>query len=229
MLRLAELDVDTEHQALIFEDQTGLATMLLRAASWLAAGQIEQCIVGGIASHLEPYLLEALLGLSMIKTPAQANGFLPGEGAAFLLVEPYSGQTDTLGTINVTGLDAEPEDRFTGDQPRGEALARVTDAVLRTSGFIPDIIVGDLNGEVWRAADWGYALSRLYAEHDAALDRPVWYPAASFGDTGAAAGLIGVALTLHLFQRVARIERAFLHLASSSGARAALALSAARN
>lgn len=229
LTRLAELEVDPAHQAILFEDQTGLASMLLRAAGWFAAGQIDRCLIGGIGSHLEPYLLEALLGLHMVKTPAQADGFMPGEGAAFLLVEPSSRteQKAALGAIEAVSLSAESSDCFTSDLPRGEALARATDAVLRASVLAPDVVIGDVNGEAWRAADWGYALSRLHAEYAADLDRPAVYPAGSFGDTGAVAGPVAVALALHLFQRTNDTNRALLCLAAESGARAAVTLHAA--
>jgi 3-oxoacyl-[acyl-carrier-protein] synthase-1 len=225
LVRLTRIEVDEEHQAVVFGDQAGFASLLLQAAGWLAAGRIKRCLVGGIGSYLDRYLLEALHGLHKLNVPSQPAGLVPGEGAAFLLVEPSDTRSAANGsypTVGAVGLAAGPRDRLAGDPPRGTGLARAVAAALEASST-PDVLVGDLNGEASRASDWGHALPALIGDHPALQYCFSWYPAASFGDTGAAAGPIGACFALHLLRRRSA-GSALLSLATDSGTRAAVTL-----
>ena len=226
LVRLTGIEVDEEHRAVVFGDQAGFASLLLQAAGWLAAGRIRQCLVGGIGSYLDRYLLEALHGLRMLKVPSQPDGLIPGEGAAFLLVklsDTHSDAGHSYPTVGAVALAAEPQDRFSGDPPRGRGLAQAVTAVLDVSS-IPDVLVGDLNGEASRASDWGHAFPALIGDHPALQYCPSWYPAASFGDTGAAAGPIGACFALHLLLRSRFTGRALLSLSTDSGTRSAVTI-----
>jgi 3-oxoacyl-[acyl-carrier-protein] synthase-1 len=59
-------------------------------------------------------------------------------------------------------------------------------------------VISDLNGEPYRAIDWGNALVRRIR----ALAEPVlWCPALWFGDTGAASGAVALCLAARAFER----------------------------
>lgn len=64
-------------------------------------------------------------------------------------------------------------------------------------------IVNDLNGEEWRAKEWGGVQHRLASRLAATR---VHCPAVSVGDVGAVNGPLGVGLALHMFQRGASTQ-----------------------
>ena len=77
--------------------------------------------------------------------------------------------------------------------PIGLGLA---EAILGTIGSLEEQagrirhVIGDLNGERYRAIEWSYAEMRAFANYDA--ERLVWFHADCIGDTGCASG--GVSL-----------------------------------
>jgi 3-oxoacyl-[acyl-carrier-protein] synthase-1 len=78
--------------------------------------------------------------------------------------------------------------------------------------------------------DWGHAVVRLRGQFDAFAEPVVWYPAASFGDVGAASGLAGVCVAARAWERqYAPAAGALVVAASDGGERAAIALSGMRS
>ena len=98
----------------------------------------------------------------------------------------------------------EPKSLLSGQAPLGEGLFAILNAVARSGSLDddgPPWIVTDQNGEHYRAMEWGHALVRSLPSHPALADSLLWYPAMSFGDTGAASAGVGAALVLHAFRR----------------------------
>ncbi len=83
----------------------------------------------------------------------------------------------------------------------------------------------DLNGETFRAIDWGNAL--LHVLPTIALDGwPQRITALNFGDTGGATGALGLCLATRAFvRRYAPGESAVILVAGEDGTRSALTLS----
>jgi 3-oxoacyl-(acyl-carrier-protein) synthase len=68
-------------------DAPGFILALEAARASLARGELDACLVGGVDSYLESEHLEALHALGVLKGPDSPSGLLPGEGAAFVLLE----------------------------------------------------------------------------------------------------------------------------------------------
>jgi 3-oxoacyl-[acyl-carrier-protein] synthase-1 len=86
-------------------------------------------------------------------------------------------------------------------------------------------VVSDHNGEFYRAVDWGNALVRLRARGEAFADPVTWYPATSFGDTGAVSSLVGICLVGRAWSRAyAPASTAVIAAASDGPERAAAVL-----
>lgn len=75
---------------LVFEDHSGFAKVLELAAVLLGTGRVKRCIVGGIDAWCDPDAVSVLQALGVLKTPENATGFMPGEAAAFLVVERFT-------------------------------------------------------------------------------------------------------------------------------------------
>ncbi len=78
-------------------------------------------------------------------------------------------------------------------------------------------LVSDHNGENYRASELGHAIVRLRADHEAFAAPLVTYPAASFGDTGAASALLAIVTVVRAFARNHALADTALVLASSDG------------
>src|SRR5207249_10634096 len=97
-----------------------------------------------------------------LKTAARPIGALPGEGAAFFLVETRDKAArrgaEIHGSIESLVLTKEPVERFSAEPPLGKALSA---AILQTleglpgSGAEVGLLIGNLNGDEWRAREWG--------------------------------------------------------------------------
>ena len=62
--------------------------------------------------------------------------------------------------------------------------------------------ISDLNGETYRAHEWGGVLVRLKETQGNLLDSlQHWCPALGFGDTGAASGAVSVCVANAAFER----------------------------
>lgn len=234
LLHQSRLGLRPEHCRLFFGDQIGFIRALCAAEEAIARGTLERCIVGGIDSQVEPLTLEALENLRLLRTPTQPARPLPGEGAAFLLVE--RGRTaDRRGTVIHAWLAGASEakdeaDRLSGVPATGRALADVIRAALGGESVPREQIgwvVGDLNGDERRAQDWGLALVRLRGTYELG-ELPHWHVAESFGALGAATGPAAVCMVTRALARCyAPTSRCLVWLAADDGFKGALSISAA--
>ena len=182
---------------LYFGGHAGFVTALQEAVNTIRQGTVDRCLVGGIDCCVEPAFLWAAVTNGLLKTAINPCGFHPGEAAAFLLLERLvdarSRKANALAILGETAIEQEAFNRLSDKLPQGAALATVLRQVLSRcapNGSDVGLVIGDLNGDTARAMDWGYALVRLAAEVRLG-ELPLWLPAQSFGETGAATGPSG--------------------------------------
>jgi 3-oxoacyl-[acyl-carrier-protein] synthase-1 len=190
------------HTEILLGDQAGFASALQRAAE-LLAGSFDRCIVGGIDCLVDPPALGALTALGLLKTPAHPTGFMPGEGAAFVLLERDDSDARTrpspIAVVESTAVCQGDPHELSESPPTGRGLAgSVAGAADRASHGRPAVVIGGCNGSNRIAQDWGTAQCALPRD---LIDVPQWFPAASFGETGAAAGPIALCLAARALHR----------------------------
>lgn len=230
VLRATRLQTSPRVQPLAF-GETGFLLALQDALRQLEAGGVDSCIIGGVDSLVEPRLVEALDQLRLLKTPGNPVGLLPGEASAFVRVERWDAavrrRARVLATLEAPCVEAEPFHRLSRTPALGEALVR---CIRRTLGALGGPreqslrVIAALNGDDYRATDWGHALVTLRAQGHLA-EAPTWYPAASFGETGAATGLLGICMAVRGFERGYLPEGgALLWVGGDDGSRGSLLL-----
>jgi 3-oxoacyl-[acyl-carrier-protein] synthase-1 len=117
-----------------------------------------------------------------------------------MLEDPSRGATGYATVREVTHSDGGAH-RFENAPPSGTLLAAmIAGAVGSRPAKRPALVIGDLNGDPWRAAALGDAVARLCAQN-LTFDTDTWFPATSFGDTGAAATAVALCLSVHAFER----------------------------
>ena len=216
--------------------QGGHAAMieaLTAALGDLERGAVGAAVVGGVDSLVEPLTLRFLHAEGRLKTPDSPVGLVPGEGAAFLLLEtPARARTrgaKALASIEAPSTAVEPVTVASRDPCDGSGLSaaiRGTLSRLDDGGAETGLLLTDLNGEPYRAEELGYAVVRSLSHVKSPFR--LFHAADCIGDAGAAASAIAAcagARALH--QGYARTRGALLCASSDGGLRGAAYLRAA--
>nr|MBK7069176.1 hypothetical protein [Deltaproteobacteria bacterium] len=156
---------------------------LLDAAHRIAAAETGAVMVVGADSLLDLRRLDALQQARRILVDGVMDGFIPGEGAAALVVSVAG--AGAMATIAAVGADDDPF-RHEGELPlTGDGLTRGAGGARGAATPVREVWC-DLNGEAWTAREWGLAARRCHRWM--APEVEVRHPAEFFGDPGAAAG-----------------------------------------
>ena len=207
-----------------FTGRAGVFTLIEEAARALQEGKITSAIVGGVDSYLFPEWLKPLDRDYRIKSPRNVGGFIPGELAAFFLLEG-AGQAEKQGRKPLGFIQKVIRNSCTGldlIHKTGMTLSEILKPLLAATPLIP-LIVCDLNGEPGRMKEWGYTLTRL----GESLGTPVVmeHPVEALGDCGAATGAMLIVLAcLYLQAGYKNKASALIWWAGENGERLALLL-----
>ncbi len=174
--------------------RAGGLTALGRAAALVASGKSKMAVAGGIDSYVDLYTLATLDLEKRVKSGAHLDGFIPGEGAAFLLLasRPAAAAAGLKPLATISGPAEGFEKGHLGSKEtyKGEGLAQVVQALVGSSPPPAPFasVWSSMNGESHWAKEWGVAFLRsreAFAEGHAML-----HPADCYGDAGAAAGAL---------------------------------------
>jgi 3-oxoacyl-[acyl-carrier-protein] synthase I len=196
------------------------------AIAAILSGSAPFAVAGAIDTYRDLYVLGKLDRDKRVKSSSNLDGFVPGEGAVFLLLASAdaasaAGMTPIARLTSVS--TAEEPGHLYSDQPyKGEGLAALLEALL--SDGLPPIqeVYASMNGESHWAKEWGVAFMR---NRSAFLeDHGMHHPADCYGDLGAASGPAMVALASLGIRDGYRKSPAIVYASSDRGARAALAL-----
>jgi 3-oxoacyl-[acyl-carrier-protein] synthase I len=164
---------------------------------------LDACIVAGVDSYLVPETLEWIEACDQFHGAGQQNnawGFVPGEAASAMVVSSQAlaakAGVDAYGEIAGVGLARETELIKTDGVCIGAGLTRSFRAALDTlsPGERIQNVFCDLNGETYRADEYGFTALRTKDRFVAATDFVA--PADCWGDIGAAGGPLHAALGL---------------------------------
>jgi 3-oxoacyl-[acyl-carrier-protein] synthase-1 len=161
-----------------------------RATQILATDSADLCLVGGVDTYREPDTLRWLAKDRRLKDEATPHGFIPGEGAAFILLSTREMTSRlrlaTRGRLLGLHRALEPSPWYSGRSTTGRGLTAAIAGAFE--GLPPDVRADmtycDANGEPWRADEWAFAYLRTARRHADPLD--LRHPADSFGHVGAA-------------------------------------------
>jgi 3-oxoacyl-[acyl-carrier-protein] synthase I len=175
---------------------TGHAAGLIaleEAVRQLCTGACEFCLVGGVDSYLTPETLTWIEENEQLHGGSNAYGFIPGEAAGFIVIclgrSAKRRNMVILARLRATGTAREPNLIKTQTICVGKGL---TEAIRKAVRELPsptdkiDRTVCDMNGEPYRADEYGFAIARLsqrFTDASAFIA-----PADCWGDVGAASG-----------------------------------------
>jgi 3-oxoacyl-[acyl-carrier-protein] synthase-1 len=170
---------------------------LAQALALLDTGKESRVIVGGVDSHLDLHLIGTLDAESRLLADGVMDGFIPGEGASFLLLGAAAGERGgpPRSRILAVATGTERGHRYSEEPYLGEGLAATFQELFSTAGVKEPVqtVLAGLNGEHFGAKEWGTALMRSKKAFADAMR--LEHPVDCFGDPGAALGplLLGIA------------------------------------
>jgi 3-oxoacyl-[acyl-carrier-protein] synthase-1 len=182
--------VAREHCFLQQAGNAGAILQCLKAQELLSSGQADICLIGGVDSLIEIESLHWIEDCGRLRSSENPNGLTPGEAAAFIAV--YSSDfairhsLQPLCEIVTSAVEQEPNPWYERRATLGQGLSRAMQAVFANVSGITQAtrVYCDMNGETWRADEWGYAYLRTAQHHRSPLE--VIHPANSWGEIGPA-------------------------------------------
>jgi 3-oxoacyl-[acyl-carrier-protein] synthase-1 len=197
-----------------------------RAVELVRSGQAPCAVGGGIDTYRDLYVLGTLDAEGRVKSAANLDGFIPGEGAGFVAVASAAAGA-ALAKLSPVAEGEEAGHLYSKEVYRGEGLAVAVQRLLQAGAAQGPIqeVYSSMNGENHWAKEWGVAFLRssgaFLSEHG------MHHPADCYGDTGAAAGPLMVGIAALGIKQGYRKSPALVYGSSDRGPRAALVVSAA--
>ncbi|WP_458024013.1 hypothetical protein [Pseudomonas aeruginosa] len=213
--------------ALIARGRVGGAVALLNARK-LIQGGCRQVLVAGVDSFVSGPTLAAYEARERLLTSQNSNGFIPGEGAAAVLVAaPLHEEAPQLLCIGL-GFGIEKATVESEDLPlRADGLTQAVRAALAEAGCgleQMDYRLTDISGEQYYFKEASLTLSRNLRVLKPKFD--LWHPADCIGECGAAIGPALLAVALAASRKgYGDGPNVFCHLGNDAGERAAALLS----
>jgi len=219
---------DASRSSAVDEGRAGALVAVARAAQMLRTGQAAFALAGAIDTYRDLKTLGVLDHEERIKSSDHLDGFIPGEGAAFLLLASnrtaHDANLQPLARLTRVALDHEIGHLYSSTPYKGEGLAKAL-AQLFSSGDVGAPIAevfSSMNGENHWAKEWGVGFIRnktAFAE-----GHVMHHPADCFGDTGSACGPLMIGLAAMGMRDGYRQSPCLVCCSSDQGARAAIAL-----
>jgi 3-oxoacyl-[acyl-carrier-protein] synthase-1 len=192
-----QVQLDAQSSRLYPQGGAGGLIALRDALALLSSQRFPSVLVGGVDTFLDLLRLGVLDGESRL-AGGGGDGFIPGEGAAFLLLsnQRHRGLPPPIARVAGVGVGVERGHRYAQEPYRGDGLDEAFQALFagrpRGAAKVQCVYAG-FNGENLPAKEWGVAYLRS-AEHFAE-GFGVEHPADCVGDAGAALGpmMLGLA------------------------------------
>ena len=213
-----------------FRGRSGGVAAIGRAADAVRAGRVDFIVAGGVDTYRDPYVLAMLDREGRVKSEQNLDGFIPGEGAGFLLLANVDAARraglSPLATIAGWAEAVEPGHLYSEQPYRGDGLASAIRQAVAVGGAAGPIaeVYSSMNGESHWAKEWGVGFMRSSGAF--ADGHGMHHPADCYGDTGAAAGPLMAALAALAISGEAHRSPVLVYGSSDRGERAVLVMTA---
>lgn len=224
---------------MVFGDRVAFARLIQKSTEILSQGQAKHCLLIVADSLINDNYLDLLWGQGKLKTADNPVGYIPGEGAAMILLSATDQSLDTaaasvraiVDNSVIQQYDPENHSPENGEQElqswQGKKLAAVARLLLGSSDGYTDHphFISDLNGQENRSMEWGMFQVDLKSQFPDAVMVNEFYPAVGFGEVGTMMGPLAMAISMASVQRNYAQQRSFVILLSEeNGKRATIQL-----
>lgn len=216
----ARVNLDRARSSLVFACRGGGVIAFEQALQRLREGEVEAVAVGGIDSYFDPDILEHLDAEMRLHGLMTENGFIPGEGAAFLLVTTRRGKGSLTryAEIKATATALEPRPFGSSEPCFGLGITSAVKNALAAGAVAEGSIawvLTDVANERHRVEEWAFAEARNHRamSPDVIHDQPLLMT----GEIGSASAAMLVALAATRWQTGCAEASAALIAAHSDG------------
>jgi len=198
-----------------------------QASELIRRGRATFMLAGGVDTYRDLYVLGTLDMEQRVKAATNRDGFIPSEGAAFLLLSRAGAGVAPLAAVSQVAVAVENGHLYSEQPYRGDGLATAVQqlAQAEAAGGTIQEVYSSMNGENHWAKEWGVAFLRNRSAFG--LDHGMYHPADCYVDTGAACGVLMVGLAALGIKQGYRRSPALVYGSSDRGQRAALVVSTA--
>lgn len=216
------LEVEFAPQSLIIpQGRVASNSALSQARQMIQSGSTSMVLIAATDSLLMWPTLNVYERSERLLTQENSNGFIPGEGAgAVLVASPGRGPSLTCTGI---GFGSEPAHIDSDDPLLGRGMAMTISQALQEAACAIqdiDIRITDVSGEQYYFKEASLAVARLLRVRKESLD--IWHASECIGETGAVAGLVGIAVAEAACRKAyAPGPRILWHAANDDGQRTA--------
>lgn len=214
--------------SLVAMGRVGGAVAVLEAYRLILQQRHEAVVVAGVDTFLVGPMLAEYRARGRLLAPDNANGFIPGEAAAAVVIARQGLDPGTPLLLRGLGFAREPVTVEAEAPLRGDGMTAAVRAALENAGLRIDQIdhrISDVSGEQYRFKELALALIRLLRERK--VDLGIWHPADCVGETGAAALPLMLGVLFYGARKSYLPGPVFLaHLSNDDDKRAALVVTA---
>ena len=213
--------------AVIANGHVSAAVALHHARHLIDTAGVAQVLVAACDSLLVGAALADCEQRDRLLTSQNSDGFIPGEGAAALLVERLRWQPEGQLACHGIGFAVEKANIDSGEPLRADGLTAAIKQSLGDAGCGESILefkIIDASGGQYVFKEAALAFSRVDRTKRTEFD--VWHPADCIGEVGAAIGLVMIAVLKTACEKAyAKGTHALLHLGNDDGRRASMIFS----
>jgi len=190
------LAIDKETSRQFFTGKAGGLQALDMAFKYLQSTEARACVIGGVDSYFDPYLLGQLDAQKRLNSQHTDNGFIPAEAAAFLILtkDPIPSNNNRIETALYSPAFSNETGHIYSDKPYlGNALSHASmNALTAAPNLNISSLVSSLNGESFGGKELGNTLSR---QSKRLTGVEIEHPIDCLGDIGAAFAPIVIAIS----------------------------------
>src|SRR5215210_1658634 len=137
-----------------------------QAAETIRQGKARLMLAGGVDTYRDLYVLGTLDMEKRVKSAAHLDGFIPGEGAGFVLLASIDAAAemglDLLASISPVFQGTEPGHLYSRDPYKGDGLAMAVEKLTSSGAAGAPIaeVYSSMNGESYWGKEWGVSFIR---------------------------------------------------------------------
>jgi len=190
------VDIDTANSRYIATGRSGVIEAIATAFKYFQATGAHYALVGGIDSFYDIRTIGILQEQKRLLGSNSVDGFVPGEGAGFLLLAspeaPESIVQNSLLKIYQPSVIREPGHLLGSELYTAEVLSAACKNAISEASSRVGVLYSSENGEIHYTKE--LTIATIRNQHTLLPTRQIYRPAECFGDLGAAFGAVAIGL-----------------------------------
>jgi len=216
------IKIDKQSSRVISTGRAGSLSVINLAFRYFENSPQDYVIVGAVDTFYDKQTLDYLDKRGRLLCGPASDGFIPGEGAVFLLLSRLKNEKDSETVcFYETGSSFEKGHMYSEEVYRGDGLSEACSMAINNADVTKiKSVYAPLNGESHFSKEYGVAMTR---NRDAlAVNVKTFHPADCVGDLGAAAGLVYAGIIASNIQADRALMPALICCSSDKGQRTAV-------